>query len=515
MVSPKQNRIKSGIFFTTKKGNNYCFDKRKKKLILCHPLFFYILNMLEAGIDLKVWLNQQDQNEIKIENLGAFPREEIEYYYEKYLLLRSKGYFDYIDQKSILKANITPKEINKSLANTSLVTLEATNRCSLRCGYCGYGEFYNDYDKRKNKDMPIEMALSLLDYLKNLWNSSLNISHDRSITIGFYGGEPLLNFPFIQKVIDYAKGLELKHNRFVFSMTTNGLLLKKYMDFLVNNDFSLLISLDGNEINNSYRIYKNGKPSFNKLMENLKVLENKYPVYFKNRVNFNAVLHDRNSVSEIKGFFKKNFNKKPSIGTLSTSGINEDKKNLFWRTYSNIYESLYKSNDYSSIEEDLFINLPNIKRISLFLHHCTDLSFRNYNDLFNCNEEYERYPTGTCIPFSKKIFVTVSGKILACEKIGHKFELGYIDSKNVKIDFSNIAAKYRKWLNKVIKKCYSCYNADQCIQCIFNLDLSKENPSCNGFMTLSDYSKQISSYIGYIENKPGICNRIFKEVIFE
>lgn len=33
----------------------------------------------------------------------------------------------------------------------------------------------------------------------------------------------------------------------IFTMTTNGILLDRYLDFLVQHDFQLLISLDGNE----------------------------------------------------------------------------------------------------------------------------------------------------------------------------------------------------------------------------------------------------------------------------
>lgn len=33
-------------------------------------------------------------------------------------------------------------------------------------------------------------------------------------------------------------------------------------------------------------------------------------------------------------------------------------------------------------------------------------------------------PTGTCIPLVKRMFVTVTGKILPCERIGQQFALG-------------------------------------------------------------------------------------------
>jgi sulfatase maturation enzyme AslB (radical SAM superfamily) len=58
-----------------------------------------------------------------------------------------------------------------------------------------------------------------------------------------------------------------------FAITTNGLLMEKYMNFLVENDFNLLISLDGNAKNNRYRVFKNGKPAFKKILENIRALQ--------------------------------------------------------------------------------------------------------------------------------------------------------------------------------------------------------------------------------------------------
>jgi uncharacterized protein len=72
-------------------------------------------------------------------------------------------------------------------------------------------------------------------------------------------------------------------------MTTNGMLLDKNMDFLVSNDFSLLISLDGDEFNNSYRVNKSGQNSYSHIIENIDKLKSMYPEYFNKRVNFNAV----------------------------------------------------------------------------------------------------------------------------------------------------------------------------------------------------------------------------------
>jgi uncharacterized protein len=343
----------------------------------------------------------------------------------------------------------------------------------------------------------------------------MNLSNHQNIYISFYGGEPLLNFKLIEKAVNYVKNLKLQHNVVTFSMTTNGVLLDKYMDFLVENEFNLLISLDGDESNNSYRIFKNGKPSFMLIEKNLESLRSKYPDYFTRKVNFNAVIHNKNSVSGVYSFFKQHFGKIPRIAALNTFGIREDQKEDFWKTYSNLDESLYKSEDYSSIQREMFIKLPNIQDVSNFIHMNNDFCFNNYNEMLYSLDNATRLPTGTCNPFSRKIFITANGKILPCERISHEYALGTVDKNGINIDFGEIAQKYENWYEKILSQCRVCYQSENCVQCIFYLDLSSERTTCNGFMNREDYSKYISSQIDFLENTPSMYSKILKKVIIK
>ena len=207
------------------------------------------------------------------------------------------------------------------LANLTQLTLEVTDACNLKCKYCGSGDLYNDYDKRDNRIINIKAAINIIDYLVEFWNSSYNTFANKNVFISFYGGEPLLSMTFIRKIVSYIKNIECKYRTFKFSMTTNAILLDRYMDFLVENQFELLISLDGNEYNTSYRVDKRGKPAFKKIIKNVDCLFKKYPDYFNEKVNFNAVLHNRNSVEEIVMYIKNKYNKIPSIGELNNIGV--------------------------------------------------------------------------------------------------------------------------------------------------------------------------------------------------
>ncbi|MCP4220259.1 MAG: radical SAM peptide maturase [bacterium] len=437
------------------------------------------------------------------------------YYYQKYRLLKENGYFSQSTQQEKHHTGLDADAVKKSLANCTQVTFEVTDNCNLECEYCGYGKFYCDYDKRENKHLDADAARNLLDYLTASWNSSLNQSHDRNIYVGFYGGEPLLNMPFVKAIVRHVGQVKMEHNRFSYSMTTNGLLLEKHMDFLYQNDFNLLISLDGSEENNGYRVFKNGKPAYHKILANVKALQNKYPDYFRRKVNFNAVLHNKNSVADIYNYFKKEFDKIPSIGELNTSGIKDSQKKKFWKTYSNVTESLHQNEDYSMMEKDMFVGLPNVQEVMTYIHNYNDFCFSDYNDLIYSNKGRPRMPTGTCIPFSKKIFLTVNGKILPCERIGQQYGMGTATPEAVELDYEAIADKFNGCLDKMATQCGLCCNSDTCVQCLFNLDIDNEKPVCNGFMTQKDRAGYLSSLVDYIEENKESYWKILEEVGIE
>lgn len=507
--------IKSCQLLESSNQNKYFYDRNINKTHLCHPLLQYIIELDNEGIDVKQWLDNPGNDSIEIKNYGCFSRNEIEYYCRKYFLLKENGYFSHIDQEGRLGARLDEEIVKSILANTEQLTFEVTDNCNLNCDYCGYGKFYCSYDKREKKNMDTGTAKRVINYLLELWNSSLNRSHDNYILISFYGGEPLMNFDFIEEIVGYVNHLNARYNRFAFSMTTNGILLQKYMDFLYENNFLLLVSLDGNEDNNGYRVFKNGKPAYKTIVKNVNALREAYPDYFSKNVEFNTVLHNKNSVSEVYNYFKEHFGKSPSISELNTSGVEDSLKEEFWQTYSNVYESLYQNEDYSLIEKEMFTRVPTVKDVSRFIHSYSDFSFNNYYDLIYSNEFKNRVPTGTCTPFSKKIFLTVNGKILPCERIGYQYSLGHATPDKVVLNYKEIAEKYNAYFDKILKKCRFCRNTETCIQCMFHLNIDDENPVCKGFMTDKDFSRHISSLISHIEKDPGVYSKILKEVVID
>lgn len=506
---------KACILIKTKDGNHYLYDRVLKRFHLLHPVLFHILSQVNTGSNVEAWMEGIKNDPVELPPYGNFSRSLVMHFYRKYLLLKASGYMGEIDQEDEFDSTLSAETIRYSLANVKQITFEVTDRCNLKCKYCGYGDFYEDYDRRENKNLDIRSAKNLLDYFAEIWNSPWNISHRRNIYISFYGGEPLLNFPFIKEIIEYLKQKKFVHNHFTFSMTTNGMLLNKLIDYLAENNVKLLISLDGDEENNVYRVDLNGNPVYSKIIRNIEDLKDTYPGYFKDHVNFNAVLQNKNSVEGVYHFFKERFNKIPSINSLNTSGIKESRKQEFWETYSNVSDSLHDSEDYSMIEKDMFIKLPTLQGVSILLHQLNEFAFSDYRELLVPGVAPKRIPTGTCVPFSKKVFVTVNGKILPCERIGQQFYFGNVSPDGIELDEEEAAEKYNNSIDKLRKQCNRCYNHKTCVQCVFNLENFNNNPVCKGFMNYSQFSGHLAAHIDYLEQNRDMYMKIMKEVVVE
>jgi uncharacterized protein len=353
---------------------------------------------------------------------------------------------------------ISGKLIENNLKYLKSLVFEVTDQCNLNCKYCGLSELYTGYDERKGKMFSFKMAKLIIDYLLELWKKNYSQGCVFPVSIGFYGGEPLLNTPFIKKVIEYLEHSGNVGKRFSYSMTTNAVLLDKHMDYLADKKFRLLISLDGDETAQSYRIDRSGNNSFSKVFKNVKLLQQKYPDYFKKLVNFNSVLHNRNNVEPIYEFFKTNFDKIPQISPLNTLGIRKNKIEEFKQMYQNTYESFSKASDCESLESEMFSAFPKTYSLIKYVYNRSGNVFMKYNDLFMEHANMSFIPTATCTPFMKKMFITTNGKILQCERIDHDFELGHIQDDRVELDFDYIAAG-ESWVR--------VRNQKPCVDCIY------------------------------------------------
>ena len=276
--------MKGVTFFTSDSNNSYVFSKNLKHFTVSHPLLAFFAQQDEKQLNLSE-LSKKD--EIVIDN-NIYKQDEIQYYCKKYQHLKQSGFFDEIATKKVLSRKITAKEVEMQLNNSSSLTFEVTEKCNLHCNYCCYGEAYDKHGDRNYTNLDFTKAKILIDFLLPKWQQ---FNSNKKIFIGFYGGEALLNFGLVESITEYILQIAKKHHlRFQFIMTTNGILIHKYLDFLIKHDFWLTISLDGNEEHNKHRVFHDGSPSYPILYKNIKHIQSNYPSFFEANIEFSAVL---------------------------------------------------------------------------------------------------------------------------------------------------------------------------------------------------------------------------------
>lgn len=466
----------------TKSGNVYIYNYKYRTLLYIHPILKYIISKYNAGEKLDL--------DMLCHNMPMVPKKKIEYYINKFYYIKDN--FCQEKEEKLTFLRYTPQIIEDLFKNSPQIVFEVTSYCNLKCKYCAYGELYNNVNYVKNNSLDFKKAKLLIDSFINYWKSKDYKYYNKIQYISFYGGEPLLNFELITQLVNYinkqTKNLNIKIQ---YTITTNGTLLDLFHKFLINNNFLILISLDGNETNNQYRVYKNGKTTFSKVFKNIEYLYQNYPVYFNKNISFNSVLHDKNSIEDIESFFISHFDKKPLIGEITDVDENNDSKEFI--------EQIRKKNN-KPIDKTL-INLENspvVKILYGFLYHYSGIIYNDYTDLYFKKSKYIQ--TGTCKPFAKKVYLTSDGKILACERISHKFALGYITDKEMQINFTQIAEKYNRMLDNIKYKCASCSLNKMCQKCIFNIkDIENSNINCDYYAQKDKTANLFSQYISILE----------------
>ena len=184
--------------------------------------------------------------------------------------------------------------------NVGTAALQVTQGCNLRCKYCSYS---GKYDNRVhgNKRMSKEIAFSAIDFV-------LNHSIDRDkIYLGFYGGEPLLEFGLIKDCVEYAKR-KCVGKKISFNMTSNTTLINDdIIDFLYDNKFGLTISLDGDRQahDKNRRFASNGLGSFDTVIRNLKRIMELHPDYLE-LIHINSVIDPATDFDSTNRFFTDN-----------------------------------------------------------------------------------------------------------------------------------------------------------------------------------------------------------------
>ncbi|WP_461864417.1 radical SAM protein [Thermococcus sp.] len=231
----------------------------------------------------------------------------------------------------------------KHSATTLGLVIAPTLKCNLACIYCyqNRGEFDNSLL------MPSNVQEALVSFMRNIIRDNTKL-----LSVLWYGGEPLMGLQVIReltkKFLKIANELDI---RYTASMITNGTLITptiaEELHKLEIKAFQ--ITLDGDkDTHNRKRIYKNGKGTFNRIIDAIKTLAKYRDTNITIRVNV-----DEEVAKNIDNI----------LDTLDKEGL----KNKIGIYFSKLEEYEYSSRawacyiksleEYSKVEKKLYMRL--------------------------------------------------------------------------------------------------------------------------------------------------------------
>jgi len=308
-----------------------------------------------------------------------------------------------------------------------LLLLRLTDRCNLKCRYC--------YTERSGKgnSMTFKTACGAI---KSFFEISACDVH-----ILFHGGEPLLEFKKIIRILSFIKKEAKKYNKKIHLLIqSNGTLLNKQIsDFIRMEKIALGISLDGYpNLNDKNRIFHDAKGTSEIILKNLN--ENqplKYAV-------LSTVTKDNvKELPEIVEYFQSIGCKSIKFSLFTPHG--RGKRNRDMRPYQKDILNSYKKIVHK-IERGIIHSIK-VQNIIYYLQNIII-----FDRLYMCM----RSPCGASL---NMLAIDVNGDVYPCDCfLGRtEFVLGNININNIQdIISSNVIGQFRDRGIDNIGRCSNC-----------------------------------------------------------
>lgn len=242
------------------------------------------------------------------------------------------------------------KDVYKQANNrkTRTISLITTRQCNIFCLYC-----YEKHHLRDDRIMDADIAKESISYYM-----TANDDFD-SVQIEFFGGEPMLAFPFIQEIVDWfhTKKWSKQH---IFLIGTNGTILNDEMKhWLIKNKgcLNVGVSIDGNKTAHDI----NRCNSYDRLKQNLPFFKNNWPHQpAKMTISAETIPYVAESIIELE---EMGLNFTANIGFENIWGDEETKKKLL-----EIYkEQLSRLVEFYSRRPDLYPVSPILESVPSYL----------------------------------------------------------------------------------------------------------------------------------------------------
>lgn len=287
----------------------------------------------------------------------------------------------------------------------SVMLKPASSMCNLKCRYCFYSSLASDRQEYSKGFMTEDTALKII-------KSVFELAGATPVIFTFQGGEPALRgIDFYRRFVSLCKENNVNNSLVSYCFQTNATLIDdEWCSFFKENNFLIGVSLDGNEQQNIYRRYADGRSSFNDVINAVNLLK-KYDIQF----NVLSVVTKQLalSVRDNYRFMKQN-------GIFNVQYINCIKP--FDGSYDN---DLYMTADdyyvFLSKAFKLYYN-DNMRAGKMFVR-----SFDNYLRLLNDADAEQCSMNGYCSP---QFVVEGDGTVYPCDFFcSDEFELGNINNQ--------------------------------------------------------------------------------------
>lgn len=396
-----------------------------------------------------------------------------------------------IGNESDIRDPLVIGDINKIVnSNAKTLIIELTESCNIRCTYCVFDDADKTERNHSEKSIPEEVALqSIEDFFKR--------TNGEEAYLVFYGGEPLINFPLIRKIVE--KSNLISNKKIKFSFTTNGISLtsEKFL-FLIENDFKITISVDGPDfIHDKRRVTKNGKGTFYLIEKNLTILKDFNVDFFRENIDFNCVISDFNDIDCVNRFFESSeLFRVDSVrfSSVISNSVDINSKISSSISMDDLKSSLIKREPVLFSTENSSLNKFGAVQNSFIGDIVNKIKHRYIDDKAKNGKKI-------CIPFSNRTYVRVTGHIQFCERIQ---QYGVADRTN---DISYLSMKaYEEFYAFKADACSKCFAYNFCEMCpasfissgVFSDDLSVQK--CSEYR--NNVKRAMVAYINSMEIQP-------------
>ena len=197
-----------------------------------------------------------NENQLIARLLSKYPEDEIKNCYREVIALKESGKLFSKDNFE----NLSGKLKEKSKGIIKALCLHVAHTCNLNCSYCfaSQGKYHGE-----RAVMSYEVGKRALDFLVE------NSGTRRNLEVDFFGGEPLLNFEVVKRLVAYARSIEKEKNKnFRFTLTTNGVNIDDDVIEFANREMhNVVLSLDGRkEVHDRFRVDYAGNGSYDRIV---------------------------------------------------------------------------------------------------------------------------------------------------------------------------------------------------------------------------------------------------------